>query len=113
MPSSGITVDPAKITMWTGDKLPVLTFTMKRDGDVIDLTSHTVTFDLADKTDRSLTIEDGSVTVSSPTTGVGTYTFGSALAAGTYLGQVKIVDASSRPQHSGLITIEVLEALNP
>lgn len=104
-------VDPAKVTFWTGDRLPSFAFTLKRGGTVINLTSHTVTIRIAKKSDRSLVVTDSSVTVTSAADGECSFTLASALDAGTYFVQIKIVDGSSRAQHSGFLILEVLEAI--
>ena len=104
-------IEPAKIILWTGDRLPTFTFTIKRGGDAVNLTGHTLAIKIVPKQDTSTTTQSGNPAIAVAASGTCTYTLSAALAKGVYLAQVTVTNASSLDQKTDILTLEVKEAL--
>lgn len=102
----------AKVTIKRGDRLPVLSRQFTLDGDPIDLTGATVTFDMWNAITGTQVITSGVCTLVTPGTGDVEYPWSSAdatLSAGQYLGAFTATFAGKTmtAPNNGMITIEI------
>lgn len=105
------------ITLKAGDRLPVISRTIKVDGTAVDLTGYTVAFRVQALTGGSLLVDQTATIDADPTTGVVTYALTAADAvalgtAGTYAAwfEATISSTTLTAPNDGFLVLEVLDS---